>query len=84
MGELTASQHEYLERQSPGRVVALALTSLLERDGYLLEIDVNERSISYRFGMYLQALLPQWDVECEFNRDGIEPKRLGHFSSPTA
>ena len=29
--------------------------------------------------MYLQAVFPEFDVDCEYNRDGIEPKRLGHF-----
>jgi|GEM_PF-4861011 len=29
----------------------------------------------------VQALINS-AVDCEFNRDGIEPKRLGHFASP--
>lgn len=29
--------------------------------------------------MYLQQYFPDWSVDCEYNRDGIEPKRLGHL-----
>jgi hypothetical protein len=56
-----------------------ALRTLLERDGYLLDIDANERSITFRFAMHLQSHLPDWDVDCEFNRDGVAPKKLGHL-----
>lgn len=76
---LTDEQIDELERFTPGRAVAEALSLLLERDAYLLEIDANERSIAYRFAFYLQARLPDWTVDCEYNRDGVEPKRLGHF-----
>jgi hypothetical protein len=79
MADLSLAQREYLGTQPPGDAIAQALVDLLTHDSYLLEVDANERSITYRFGMYLQAQLPDWDVDCEFNRDGIEPKRLGHF-----
>ncbi|MDA8520483.1 hypothetical protein [Acidovorax sp. NCPPB 4044] len=45
----------------------------------MLGIDANERSITFRFAMYLQQYFPDWSVDCEYNRDGIEPKRLGHL-----
>ncbi len=77
--ELTDEQIAELKRFEPGWAVADALSQLLERDAYLLEIDANERSIAYRFAFYLQALLPNWTVDCEYNRDGVEPKRLGYF-----
>ena len=67
-----------LER-SAGSAVAKALSHLLERDSYLLEIDANERSIAYRFALYLQEQLPALHVDCEYNRDGIDPKRIQHF-----
>ena len=50
---------------------------MLREDAYLLKVDANERSISHRFGMYLQAQLPNHHVDCEYNRDGVEPKRIG-------
>lgn len=56
--------------------VASAIDLLLRKDAYLFEVDANERSISHRLAMYLAKLFPDWDVDCEFNRDGHEPKRL--------
>jgi hypothetical protein len=41
----------------------------------LLLLDANERAITHRFAMYLQERLPEWQVDCEYNRDGHNPKR---------
>ncbi|WP_400564430.1 hypothetical protein ACFELC_23750 [Pseudomonas aeruginosa] len=74
---LTNEQIGELERFEPGKAVADALSELLERDAYLLEVDANERTIAYRFAFYLQARLKNWTVDCEYNRDGVDPKKLG-------
>ena len=29
--------------------------------------------------MHLQVYLQNWEIDCEFNRDGVEPKKLGHL-----
>lgn len=76
---LSAGQRAYLGLHLPGEAVFRALSYLLENDHDLLDIDANERSITFRFAMYLQPLFPDWTVDCEFNRDGVEPKRLGHL-----
>jgi hypothetical protein len=76
---LSADQETYLREYPPGEAVIHALRILLDRDKRLLDIDANERSITFRFAMHLQSQLPDWEVDCEFNRDGIEPKRLGYF-----
>src|SRR4051794_34946638 len=60
----------------PGSAVLSALQMLLDRDADLLVFDANERSITHRFAMYLQELLPAWHVDCEYNRDGHDPKRV--------
>ncbi len=78
-GSLSAEQEHYLRRHLPGEAVIFALRTLLERDGRLLEIDANERSITFRFAMHLQSQLQDWEIDCEFNRDGVEPKKLGHL-----
>ncbi|MDR5907345.1 hypothetical protein [Franzmannia qiaohouensis] len=44
-----------------------ALKRLQERDAALLEAQANERSITARLGCHLQAVFPDWDVDCEFN-----------------
>ncbi|MCL4678252.1 MAG: hypothetical protein KJ017_06625 [Alphaproteobacteria bacterium] len=53
-----------------------ALEKLLVADFDLLEHDANERSISHRLAVYLESYFPGWNVDCEYNRDGHEPKRL--------
>ncbi|NIJ79283.1 hypothetical protein [Xanthomonas cannabis] len=76
---LSENQIQYLNRQPPGETVARALSELLVNDPDLLGIDANERSITFRFAMYLQQYFTGWTVDCEYNRDGVEPKRLGHL-----
>lgn len=48
------------------------LNILYEKDKFLLnkKNNLNERSITYRMGMYLQALFPEFHVDCEYNRMG--------------
>lgn len=55
--------------------VVAALARLRAHDDNLLSIGTNERAITHRLACYLQAALPAWDVDCEYNRDGREPKR---------
>lgn len=76
MNEAIAST---LATREPGPQLRCALEFLLERDKYLLEVDANERTIAARLALYLQIELSNWHVDCEYNRDGIEPKRLGHL-----
>lgn len=76
---LSREQETLLLIHPPGEALRLALRDLLKHDSHLLEIDANERSITFRFAMYLQAYLQDWDVDCEFNRDGVEPKKRGHL-----
>jgi hypothetical protein len=77
--KLSDCQWEYLGRYPPGDAVGWALSKLLANDDYLLNIDANERSITFRFAMYLQQQLPDRTVDCEFNRDGVDPKRIMHL-----
>ena len=76
---LSANQLEYLSRHPPGLAVAAALSALLRNDYDLLIMNANERSITFRFAMYLQSQFPDWTVDCEFNRDGVDPKKLEHM-----
>lgn len=54
-----------------------ALAKFIERDLYLLEHDVNEKAITHKLAEYLQEVFPDRNVDCEYNRDGNEPKRVG-------
>jgi hypothetical protein len=54
---LTTEQEAYLRLHPPGEAIIHSLRMLLGRDIRLLDIDANERSITFRFAMYLQSLL---------------------------
>jgi hypothetical protein len=71
-----------LRERPAGIPVVAALAALLEKDGYLLRVDANERSITHRLALHLQTQFPEFDVDCEYNRDGIEPKRIKYFNLP--
>jgi hypothetical protein len=53
-----------------------ALVDLQRNEAYLLENDLNERTITHKLAEYLQPLLWWWNVDCEYNRDGHESKRV--------
>jgi|YNPMSStandDraft_1061717.scaffolds.fasta_scaffold15950_3 hypothetical protein len=57
--------------------VEFCIRQLLGNDRDLLEIEVNERSIAHKLAEYLQQQFPKWHVDCEYNRHGIEIKKLG-------
>lgn len=56
-----------------------AFNKLLADDQYLLKADANERSITHKLAEYLQAEFSDWNVDCEYNRDGMDIKRLMSF-----
>lgn len=62
--------------QSVAAAVSSALARLLERDAHLFRANVNERTIAHRLAVYLEWRYPDWDVDCEYNRDGYSPKAL--------
>lgn len=43
---------------------------LFTRDAYLLDTDAAEWSIAHRLAVYLEGLLPGWNIDCEYNRQG--------------
>ena len=56
-----------------------AYRKFLKRDLYLLKVNANERSITHRFVIYLEEEFPDYHVDCEYNRNGLDPKRLYLF-----
>lgn len=47
--------------------VNIALTSLFERDNWLIKHDISEQSISHKLAEYLQPLFLEFNVDCEYN-----------------
>lgn len=46
-----------------------AYNSLLKNDGHLLIVEANERSITHKFAEYIQMEFPEYNVDCEYNRN---------------
>src|SRR5205814_4248312 len=66
-------------------LVVRALKQFLAHDHYLLEFDVNERTVSHRLAVYLEKGLPkQWSVDCEYNRNLAKVKGLHPPPDPIA
>lgn len=53
-----------------------ARQQFLDQHFKLLEMSANERSLTHKFAECLTPLFDAWDVDCEYNRDGHEPKVL--------
>jgi hypothetical protein len=64
------------EERPAGVALLRAIQTFLERDDYLLRFDVNERSITSLIARYLAPELADYNVDCEYNRDGVNPKRI--------
>ena len=47
-----------------------ALDKLVSQDRYLFETKLGERCIAHRFAVHLADVFPNWDVDCEYNRNG--------------
>jgi len=46
-----------------------AYRHLVANDGYLFEKNVNERSITHKFAEYLLAEFPNYNIDCEYNKN---------------
>ena len=53
-----------------------ALKVLQKKDSFLLTEGISERSIAHKLAEYLQEQFPDWNVDCEYNRKGIDMKKL--------
>lgn len=58
------------------RKLTQACEQLLSTEENLLFTDVNERSITHRLAVRLEQLFDKMDVDCEYNRDLLDVKRL--------
>ncbi len=56
--------------------VQLSLDLLLKNDIFLLEHEVNERAVAHKLAEYLQQQFIEWNVDCEYNKKGLDIKEL--------
>lgn len=63
---------------NPRPLLEKAYGELLKNDSFLLQNDVNERTITHRLAIYLEKYFPEYHIDCEYNRNGsgIAPKSL--------
>jgi hypothetical protein len=55
------------------KIVYRALDEFYKRDPELLDLDASEWAIAHRLAVYLEhELPPEWNVDCEYNRQGSE------------
>jgi len=54
------------------------LDIFMKNDIFLLENNVDERTISHRLAFYLQSEIPEMHVDCEYNREGFEIKKISN------
>jgi hypothetical protein len=70
---------EIISKEDIRNRIEIAYKKLIDKDSYLLKIDANERSITHRLAIYLEEVFWEYDVDCEYNRDGLDPKKLINY-----
>jgi len=69
-----------MKREEVTKKIVEAYNRLISKDRGILEVDANERSITHKLAEYLQIEFPDWNVDCEYNRNGVDPKKLDTFA----
>jgi hypothetical protein len=60
--------------------IVAAVSKILQQDAHLFRANVNERTIAHRLAIYVEEHFGDWDVDCEYNRDGHDPKEIAYGS----
>jgi hypothetical protein len=58
------------------KILESAISSFKTQDIDLLCVRSSERSMCHKLAEHLQRGLPQWHVDCEYNREKFHPKRI--------
>ena len=58
------------------KLIEKSIITFLENDEILLKNDANERTITHKLACYLEKNFNDWDVDCEYNRNQFDIKRL--------
>ncbi|WGL97249.1 hypothetical protein QE177_08385 [Arsenophonus sp. aPb] len=64
------------EKPAVGEQVINALQCFINNDRFLLEVDANEPTLTSQIGRYLQDEFPDYNVDCEYNRNIDGPKKV--------
>jgi hypothetical protein len=55
------------------KLIKISLKEFFKNEFDLIDVDANERSISHKLAEYIQKHTSDWNVDCEYNRDGNDP-----------
>lgn len=55
--------------------IATAMQLVYRNDHFLLANSAHERSITHKLATYIQSLFPEWHVDCEYNRRGLDESK---------
>ncbi len=56
-------------------IIIKALNCLIKNDSFLIENNLHEACITHKLAEYLQNLIPEFNVDCEYNRN-IDDKKI--------
>ena len=62
-----------------GKLVA-ALQEFFAHEGFLMERDLGERTLTHRLAVYVEKQFSGWEVDCDYDRLGDRTMRLPHGS----
>lgn len=62
-------------------LIKSALTQFIKEDRRLSVCDVNERSQTHKLAEYIQQALPEYNIDCEYNKNLTKDKELD-FTKP--
>ena len=65
-----------MNRQEVENRVRRAIHSVIKHDVHLLEVGASERSLTHCLAVRLLRQFPGYSIDCEYNRDGFDVKRL--------
>lgn len=69
------TENKYSHVSIPKKV-EIACELLLKEDRDLFTCEVNERTLTQNLAKHLQKFFPNFSVDCEYNRDGTNPKKV--------
>ncbi len=59
-----------MEKSTVKERLKAAVRLLYEKDIHLFVVDAHECSLTSRLGLYLQQSFPDYQIDCEYNREG--------------
>jgi hypothetical protein len=59
-----------MDKNKLALIVQEAINMVFDRDAILMTQENSEWAIAHRLAVYLEQMLPGWNIDCEYNRQG--------------